>query len=371
MNEIDILNIDMEIHEKFKIEESKLNEYKQKLNESLISIQSINLTTRFRNQLTIFCNELETHISNIESHSIINFYTLETETILERYREILYTPVKTRFIGKVTKNNLEKKKIINEYIDIVKKYTCASGTYDINIQEEKQSKISCNNCINKKNFEMIENNTYICLECFSQQEVLLYSTSYKDVDRINISTKYTYDRKVHFRDCFNQYQGKQNCTILPEIYIKLEKEFKKHHLLVDVDDDNISKEQKFRNITKEHIIIFFKELGFTKHYENVNLIHYNLTGIKPDDISHLEDILLQDFDKLTELYDKIFKHEMKIERKNFINTQYVLYQLLKRHKHNCKKEDFSILKTIDRKAFHDDICQILFIQLGWNIDLYF
>ena len=128
MNEIDILNIDMEIQEKFKIEESKLNEYKQKLNESLISIQSINLTTRFRNQLTIFCNELETHISNIESHSIINFYTLETETILERYREILYTPVKTRFIGKVTKNNLEKKKIINEYIDIVKKYTCASGT---------------------------------------------------------------------------------------------------------------------------------------------------------------------------------------------------------------------------------------------------
>ena len=88
---------------------------------------------------------------------------------------------------------------------------------------------------------------------------------------------------------------------------------------------------------------------------------------KPDNISHLEAKLLHDFDKLTELYDKVYKSgPQQIERRNFINTQYVLYQLLLRHKHPCKKDSFTILKTIDRQSFHDDVCKKLFTLLGWN-----
>lgn len=198
--------------------------------------------------------------------------------------------------------------------------------------------------------------------CGSQQEVFFYTSSYKDIDRVNISAKYTYDRKVHFRDCINQYQGKQNSTIDQKVYDDLEDQFIKHHLLSG--NKNTSKEIRFKKIDKDHIQLFLKELGYCKHYENVNLIHYNLTGIKPDDISYLEDKLLEDFDALTELYDRKYKH--KIERKNFINTQYVLYQLLARHKHKCRKEDFTILKTIDRKSFHDSITQDLFSCLGYN-----
>ena len=135
----------------------------------------------------------------------------------------------------------------------------------------------------------------------------------------------------------------------------------RHHLLKG--DKNTSKELRFADITKNHILLFLKELGYSNHYENVHLIHYIFTTKKPDDISYIEDQLLDDFDALTDLYDKQFKH---INRKNFINTQYVLYQLLTRHKHVCKKEEFIILKTIDRKFFHDEICKILFEQLGWN-----
>ena len=55
-------------------------------------------------------------------------------------------------------------------------------------------------------------------------------------------------------------------------------------------------------------MIFLKELNYPKHYENVHLIHYNFTGIKPDDILYLEDKLLDDFDLLIDLYHKTFKH---------------------------------------------------------------
>ena len=62
------------------------------------------------------------------------------------------------------------------------------------------------------------------------------------------------------------------------------------------------------SLSWEDCLLGFKELGFPKHYENVTLIHYNITGKKPDDISYLEDKLLADFDLLVETYDKNFKN---------------------------------------------------------------
>lgn len=170
-----------------------------------------------------------------------------------------------------------------------------------------------------------------------------------------------YDRKIHFRDCINQYQGKQNSTIDDQVYKDLENQLENNYILIG--DKHTDRKIRFSKVTKEQILMLLKDLEYTKHYENVHLIHYMLTGVKPDDISHLEDQLLDDFDTLTELYDKTFKG---INRKNFINTQYVLYQLLRRHKHPCKKEDFAILKTSERQDFHDNICSDLFKQKNWN-----
>ena len=266
-------------------------------------------------------------------------------------------------MGRPLRKNKRKKNIIKQYVEIAKQYIYI----DIDETEHKNNhEFSCSNCLNTTEFDIIDGNIYICLKCAVQQELMAYTSSYKDIDRVNISTKYIYDRKIHFRDCINQYQGKQNSTISPDVYKDLEEQFFRHHLLVG--DEKTPTDMKFENITKEHISMFLKELGYFKHYENVNLIHYNLTGVKPDDISHLEDKLLNDFDMLAELYDKRFKD---INRKNFINTQYVLYQLLTRYKHKCKKKDFAILKTIDRKSFHDNICKTLFEELGWNYIPYF
>jgi hypothetical protein len=135
-----------------------------------------------------------------------------------------------------------------------------------------------------------------------------------------------------------------------------------HHLLSG--NKNTPQEIRYAKVTRDHILMFLKELKYSKHYENVILIHFNLTGKRPDDISHLEEALLRDFDILVEAYDKHFRSS--VSRVNFISTQYVLYQLLLKYKHPCKKDDFMILKTIDRKSFHDNIAQELFSILGWN-----
>jgi hypothetical protein len=359
-NDIDILKIHKDISLKFKEDMLNISKYREKLLEleKYTKMRTLNQKLDIKTSY----NKLKTEIDDIQSQSTLNFYITESAYLISEYQKILKTPIKLNFIGKPIKSDKDKKKIISLYLEVAKRYI----EIDYDHHSSKKQKIICDNCPNKKKFDIIDGNTYICLDCFSQQVVIIHTSSYKDIDRINISSKYTYDRKVHFRDCINQYQGKQNSTIEQKVYDDLEDEFRSHHLLVGNVDTK--REERFKRINKEHIILFLKELDYAKHYENNILIHYNLTGQKPDDIGYLEDKLLDDFDALTNLYDKKFKN---IDRKNFINTQYVLFQLLTRHKHPCIKEDFTILKTIDRKSFHDDICKILFEDLGWNHTPYF
>lgn len=354
MNDIDILAVDNQIQEALRKEYEKIDMHRKTLKE-LKKTQNSELSHRTRIELEKNIQELEGKIVELESEESLNFYHIETVQLLEDYRQLLKIPVRIQFCGKKVKSDtdIKKNEIITSYLQIAQKY------YPVKIRQiEKKFNIKCDNCENK-NFA-IEENMYICLQCGVQQEIIQHTSSYKDTDRVNITSKYTYDPKVHFRDSINQYQGKQNCSIEPEVYQQLEDIFERHHLLVG--NKQTKKKIRFSKITKEHVLMFLKELGFTKHYENVTLIHYNITDKKPDDISYLEDRLLMDFDLLSETYEKLFRGSTDKVK----STQYILYQLLLRHKHPCKKEDFAILKTIDRKSFYDTICKQLFDTLGWN-----
>lgn len=221
----------------------------------------------------------------------------------------------------------------------------------------------CTNCGLKQNGNIFHDNYFICEECgFMSQQGMMNPISFKDINRVNITTKFQYDRITHFRDCINQFQAKQNATIDQKVYDDLITEFLNHDLIPQ-DYKSVPKEEAFKNVTKDHVLLFLKERHYTKHYEDVVLIHHQLTGCPVPDISHLEPVLLQDFEQITALYDREYRNS---ERKNFINTQYILYQLLRRHKFPCKKEDFNILKTIDRKYYHDDITVKLFSTLEFQ-----
>jgi hypothetical protein len=362
INDIDIIDIDNKIKKNFEEEKQKINEYKEKLNELKTGL---NLVMRAGLKEKIIKNEreLSEYIHEIENDCLKNFYILESVPIIEKYQEFLKTPLKVSFNGNIkSKQNKLKKELINNYLLIATKYIDLNINLN-NYEKNTKEKIVCLNCKNYKEFDIDEESDIcICLVCHAQQIILKNISSYKDSNRVNMSSKYQYDRKIHFRDSINQYGGKQNVSIPHKIYDDLETQFKLHHLIKDTDD-TLSKHEKFKNITKEQISIFLKELNYSKHYENLNLIYYNITGNKPDDITYLEDKLLSDFDILTEVYDRKFKN---IDRKNFINTHYVLLQLLLKHRHPCNKEDFSMLKTIDRQIFHENICRLIFEELGWN-----
>lgn len=362
MASVDILAIDQYIKDRFKQDRNTLPDKREKLNDLYSILNTTNLSQATIESINDNILTLENEITQIESNDAFNFYILETQSHIEQYKNILNTPVKISFFKKINTQSFEKDKIISEYINIARKYYNISefltDNPDIIFTEKPLVCQICNNSV----FD-IEDDTSICVNCGVQYENITQSLSFKDNTRINISSKYSYDRLIHFKDSINQYQAKQNSFIPQKVYSELYDQFERHHL---VSQDAVN---KYAKVTKEQIGMFLKILGYTKHYENINLIHYKITGIPPDDISHLENKLMDDFITLTSLYDKRYKLEKRITRKNFINTHYVLFQLLNRHKHPCKKDDFNLLKTIDRQNFHDDISKELFGELGWNIVL--
>ncbi len=342
--------------------------------ENILKIE--NLRPKILLDLLMDKKYLEKKLVNLSN---LDLYSIETSDIIHRYLTIINTPLNIEVAltsQKPTEINnlvLKRRETVQEFIKVAKSYLTEPLLKSLQLignfgKEDLLNSIPvvCT-CGNDKDFYK-DDDIYICQLCNAETVKLLNSSSVKDGGRINVCNKYTYDRKVHFKDCINQYQGKQNTNINPRIYDELEEQLVNHQIIEPANKKDkygnpISQSKRFKIVTRAHILFFLKELGYTKHYEDTILIHYTLTGKRPDNIEHLEEKLMADFDKLTEQYDLLFKD---IERKNFINTQYVLFQLLRKHGYNCNKDDFAVLKTTERKACHDDICKTLFDALGWK-----
>lgn len=374
---MDIINIHHKIESFYEKEKLVILEYKQKIKDLQEIIDKADTNIQ---KIQLMSRQIKRYEKCIKKNSQYSYeyYIHKVSLLLDRLNKILKTPVQIDFMTNKVKENPLKKQLCDQYLNILhefpnlKKFLPNDTVIENNNMDhsDDDDKTICHVCKNDKNFEIVEN-YYICVECGMQQMSHKTMTSYNDGDRINIYTKYTYDRKNHFKDCINQYQGTQHTKIEDFVYKDLEKEFEKHHLLVG--DSSTPKKVRFQNITKKHVLMFLKELKYHKHYENFVLIHYKMTGVPPDDIRHLFDKLLDDFEVITELYDKLNK-ENKLPmsdsydnpRKNFINTQYVLYALLCRHKHRIDRTSINMLKTKDRIFWHDKVIRILFEHLGWN-----
>jgi len=369
--EIDILNIDKSIREKWKLNDDHMKEIERQISEmnEILNDKSLSLhiVKDLNDQLHTLENEKK-KCNDFQTNTNLNFYIMEVTPILELYKQMLTQPKKISFMVKKDTDQQEVRSIVKNYLSILKQYNIDYGDLDDIVSKNNKSPIKrkeCKKCKSSQDFVFNEyNNVEICELCGTQEEKSYKSSSYKDISRVNISNKYTYERRIHFKDCINQYQGKQNSTIDQKVYKDIEKQLELHGLIDNVP--GIPKTARFAKVNKEHILLFLKETGHSKHYEDIVLIYYNITGKKIDDISHLEDKLMEDFDQISNVYDQKFKFTGKIDRKSFINTQYVLFQLLRRHKYPCKREDFNMLKTLDRKSFHDDIVKEIFEHLNFN-----
>lgn len=364
--QFDILHIDEKIKKIIIQENMKLDEYKTEYLELTNSINNKNqknteISDKNKKELNIKINILKKKIYELENDIPMAEYIYISTPILEKYKKIIQTPVKVSFFNTskkdenhLSRNDFENKKIelMDEFYDIAKKYIQIKS-----YKKEISQRYICD-CGNQSNYTETQNKI-ICNDCSNVHSVQSIQTSFKDIDRVNLSQKYKYKKKVHFRDTVNQYQGKQNKRIDPKIFSILEEQFKIHNL---VNNDGKTYFEKYSNITKEHIYMFLFETNNSNYYEDINMIHTHFTGIPCPDISDIEHLLYEDFDKVVDAYESL----EDIERIHFLNGQYILYQLLRRRKVKVKESDFDILKTRERLVEHDEIYQKVCMKLEWT-----
>lgn len=348
-----ILDIDINIKNSLMSEYKKLPKYKKQL-EILQSQLKLCDTFNNKKELQSSIDKLEQKILKLNNNLLYEEYICSTNDIIEKYSKLHGKRNKISFDSD-DKKDPEKEKLITEYIDIAGKYV----VLNINLSKKKNDN-KCSQCSSTD----IKN--AICNNCGTEDTVYI-DNSFKDSDRINTNSKYKYERKQHFNETIKQFQGEQTKKINSAVFVDLEKEFEKNYLVNDKKYEGKNpvekRHLKYSRISKEHIRIFLKKTSHSKHYEDSNYLYHYYTGKPCPDISSYISDLQDDFAKLIEAFDKmLISGEIK-GRTSFLNSQYILFQLLRRHKYKCNVEDFNLLKTKDKVQQHDDIyfklCQIV------------
>jgi len=370
---MDILELNLKIQKFIEEETINIEKAKETLNKINILLEkNFNLRPRIIYKLNIAKDNLT---SKIEEYENLQYFNVDVAPLIETYHKLNKETMAIPFFNTNKKHlkehAIKKEQTQKEFIQKLKDYTnLRSFEFMMKnyISNLKSSPPPCV-CGNKSEFIKDEDRA-VCAICSTEQSLISNTSSFSDVGRVNMASKYTYNRKVHFRDCIIQYQGKQKTHIPEEIYTILEMKLIEQKI---IDNSILDRNKRYEKVTRAMLLDILKELeskDIKKFYDDIVLIHHTLTGQPCDNIEYLEDSLLDDFDKLTETYDNLYTNQdgekKASKRKNFINAQFVLYQLLRKHGHPCNEMDFLTLKTSERKRFHHTICKELFSILGWK-----
>ena len=131
-NEIDILDINNRILGNFEKKKQTLGKLKERLQDMNKSLEIENIRHGVKDTLQNNISDIKDYIKDIEENISLNFYMLESVDLVEKYKEILNSPLKMSFVGKISKNNREKNNIINQYLEVASKYI------DLNMNIEKK-----------------------------------------------------------------------------------------------------------------------------------------------------------------------------------------------------------------------------------------
>ena len=286
--------------------------------------------------------QLKRKINITKDRKQIEKYKKNTQKMLEKYKSFKTDHQTFIYNPNTSKGDDNEQNIIKKFLMI------ASNYIDINPYKQKPKKLLCERC-KRNDFDITDENLYTCNDCGLCIKIIDETHSFKDADRINLSSRYTYTKKGHFKEAIDKFQAKQNTTIDKKVYNMLYNEFEKHHLSIE-------------KVTKELIYMFLSDNGYSKHYEDITLIYCTLANTKPPDISKYENELLDKHEQQEKIYEQI-KEESRI---NSLNVNYKLLKLLELVGYKCKREDFATLKTREKISDHDEKWKEICALLRWK-----
>lgn len=346
-NDIDVFSIDVRIKRDLENEKKKVKDMERKKKRlAWIKEHSPNPIEIKRAEEEIYkiCKE----IKSISEDSKLLEYKTRTENILKEIKEIIEKPASFSFVG----NNQEeqekmgrKNELIYLYFSVASKFTYISPNFLPD--ESKKNVCECGSI----NFDMSEEGKRICVECATTINIFETDLSFKDTERINLIPRYNYSKPGHFKAAMDNFEGVQNKTIPQHVYDVIYMEIDRYDIYTR------------KTITKTAIYNILSKHRLGDYYEDINLIHHNITGKPPPSITQYRSILMKMNEKFEKEYDVVKK---EFGKKNALNVNHKLMRFLEQIGYYANEEDLIGLKTESKKQEHDDAIEITFKRLRWT-----
>lgn len=340
----DILMVDSDIRQKIAKNSARLEEYKDRVKK----LEWIEQNAYFRMERVAAKSNLfflTREIEKITLQKELGEYEKLSGEILKDYKELLSKPIIESFVscGNNTDEELQKIELTKKFMSIANRYI------DVQFLPQSYYQHPSDECeCGAQSFDLSQD-IRVCQECGLETKIYENNLCFKDTARTNLAPRFNYSRRGHFREAIDKYQGKQNKTIPPEVNEMLKKE---------MENNGLTR----YTLTKGNTFDFLSDHDYGDYYDDINLIHFQLTGIPPPNVSEYEAALLEDNDKLESVYnDAKAKY-----RKNALNVNYKLYKLLERRGVDVDQDDFIFLKTRTKVIEHDEVFKKICSQLGWT-----
>lgn len=285
-------------------------------------------------------------------------YLRGTTPILNNYSRILNIPLRVEFTeGDKSVRDIEYN-LIHEFLEVASRFCCNPIDYASYLPHYTQRESTmCPICRTYRHI-VDTNGSTICKRCGLESKKNNIESTFSDATRMNMSGRYKYTKKSHFRDAINKFQGKDNRQIPDSVIDTIKKESLNHNL---VKEKAKSEQGKYRRLRKEHILTFLKQNKLRDYYDDVNKIHNIITGKPLPDLTHLESALFKLHAQVEEAFEST-----KTSRKSFLHIQYVLMQLLRHLDYPCNEREFALPKTEAKLIEHDRDWKKICDVLGWE-----
>ena len=266
----------------------------------------------------------------------------------------------------------ERQQLILDFIEIARKYI------QIDLIREVKEGNNCPTCGTKFDDSMCsmdDNGISVCSVCGIERISVIRSRFYQDNARTNNSGN-NYEDRANFKKGLMRYQGKQPDKPPPELYRTLDNYFIENMVpKIDIDGDGtrrfvtpeeirampINMEGEKRGTNRSLMFKALKDTGNSDFYDHINVILNEVWGWSLHDISHLEDLVMEDYDVSQRIYETLPK-----DRKSSLNSQFRIFKQLRRRGHYCKAKDFRIPTTHDILEFHNTMWSKMCEVLQWE-----
>jgi hypothetical protein len=367
-DDLNLIELNLIIINKLKyIEENKIKEINDIINKQKEEIKKSQSKLE-RGYSIRLINAKEKELQDLISGISIIKYKEESKNVIEEYKKLGFIEKRKVLTAGSISNNFEENNknkelrfdLIDEFINCANKYIKVNMTRIYN--DIPEGNIICNNCFNITDVSSFNNESLIiCQQCYN--EIPKLTRVHEDSQpKDNKYKTGDYQDIKNYEMAIDKFMGLSHNNKLDIIDITtiLDDYFNNIGLLIGSDiKDNYSEYSKVYNraLMKQAL----KTKGLNEFYSDLNYIMYLYWDKPNNDISHIKEQLLYDYQLSQPLYMK-YKNPYKTSS---MNVQYRLWRGLQRIGYHCEKSEFNIPQA--SYDYYDNIWKKICNDLNWVI----